>query len=774
MPELRGVTVHVTTSDGKALQEWSPQHFRRHNKVSCYIQSETNVSFRVSIQPKLPLIADDTPAAHAFETLNHGPDKLGFLDANLEDMDEGKDEDQCKWPSSLNNCDPPKYNLQVGLKLQGGKRSKTLSPVRIPIPGQRGRNPTESLHPPFHLLASLYLDGREKPERKLIIYLDPEDEEFNEPDGMVVFKTRWVEGKDGKLREHVWLFQDVGIEASFDKMLISAAHSSAGDMLAQDEDELIEAMNFSASLKEGEKTNVETSKAGQIVVKLERIQLGTKSTDHNFRAKHKEGELDDVDMAGAEKDITHTTGFGQTSLVKGSKNVRIVTYSPFKKGEGPFATFQFFYRSEEKLRTFNFEGFPREKAEKAHRAAGNAREMNVMLSKYTPLNIAHPQTSAKKVDPDKTFDEKVRKGIRPKGKDPEIDFGSEYRESTREDLADNEGDPFTPSISHKELVSIGQRRMKGSASRQDPSSAYNSNGPDTKDKAKSNLVMPFIKSKGPMANFLKKGLEGSDYRLAIGESDADDEAESDEGNGDSDLDEILDLSDNEQGGNIWDKDADEDDHGLPGQLTKVMLGKRTRHHSWSSEDDGDNVEVYSGLPAIIPAHQAPAHTSNSPDTDPGTDLLLDQSPPLTPQVNSFQKATTGILSLSNSQGAKPESASDTLQQRSEGSFDKENAPPLLPPAPRTTPRSASASPPPLSLDWTPVPEGAASAVSGTDSSMVAVPGVFNVPQSAPRRRNGKNKRHKSGRSLRQPLLPEDTEPSTGTKEPAVYDGSGME
>ena len=63
MPHLRGITVYVTDSQGKNLQEWGIQYLRQHtetNRVSAYIQSTTDVSFQVSLQPEIPFPPPDT------------------------------------------------------------------------------------------------------------------------------------------------------------------------------------------------------------------------------------------------------------------------------------------------------------------------------------------------------------------------------------------------------------------------------------------------------------------------------------------------------------------------------------------------------------------------------------------------------------------------------------------------------------------------------------------------------------------------------------------
>ncbi len=122
--------------------------------------------------------------------------------------------------------------LTASLETSTGRRrgGRPSDNTRSKRPGHQRRRrgnsepittPSKSPPPPFHLLATLYLDGRENAERKVIVYLDPEDEEFFWPDGRVFFKSRWVETQTGGLVERGWVFKDVGIETAFEKMLIS-------------------------------------------------------------------------------------------------------------------------------------------------------------------------------------------------------------------------------------------------------------------------------------------------------------------------------------------------------------------------------------------------------------------------------------------------------------------------------------------------------------------------------------------------------------------------
>jgi hypothetical protein len=77
MPTLQNITVHVTV-DGSPLKEWGTRTLRN-KTVFCYIESETNKRFEVSIKPKIPYISKDGPAAHGFGTRHRGKERPGYF-----------------------------------------------------------------------------------------------------------------------------------------------------------------------------------------------------------------------------------------------------------------------------------------------------------------------------------------------------------------------------------------------------------------------------------------------------------------------------------------------------------------------------------------------------------------------------------------------------------------------------------------------------------------------------------------------------------------------
>ena len=139
MPRLRGLTAHVTDSRGKDLQEWGIQYLRRHtegNRVSAYVQSTTDVSFEVSLQPEIPFTRHFPPS----DTSGGDHDSPGNNPRRLKAGSEESSIDQDREKMSNNT-------LSSTVRSSG--------------------NPQSHSAPDFAFLAALYLDGRKTPERKI-------------------------------------------------------------------------------------------------------------------------------------------------------------------------------------------------------------------------------------------------------------------------------------------------------------------------------------------------------------------------------------------------------------------------------------------------------------------------------------------------------------------------------------------------------------------------------------------------------------------------------
>ena len=192
--------------------------------------------------------------------------------------------------------------------------------------------------PPYTFVAALYLDGRMQPERRVVIYTDPNDPNYSRPNGKVLLKHRIVQLKDGRIIEHGWAFKETAIELVFDKLNLKGHQDN------NDEAALVNALlsQLSAVDKDQGKNRV-----GQILVEIRRVKLGPSYIDPKYRTKFKEGQDDDVDTNELQGDITHRAGFVRKGAIPRHQveNPQIVEYHPWKSGEGVYASFLFFYRS---------------------------------------------------------------------------------------------------------------------------------------------------------------------------------------------------------------------------------------------------------------------------------------------------------------------------------------------------------------------------------------------------------------------------------------------
>lgn len=93
MPTLRGIEAHVTTLDGKPLEEWGVQSFRRSGFTSCYIVAQTQMAFRVSLKPQIPYVAPDVASSNAAR-------RRGYTEPGLFEMPDDWTED-CEGPLYL-------------------------------------------------------------------------------------------------------------------------------------------------------------------------------------------------------------------------------------------------------------------------------------------------------------------------------------------------------------------------------------------------------------------------------------------------------------------------------------------------------------------------------------------------------------------------------------------------------------------------------------------------------------------------------------------------
>lgn len=285
MPHLRGITVHVTDSQGTDLEEWGIHVLKKGSLASAYIQSTTNMSFMVSVQPNIPFVNTDA-------LCSDGPKKATNEDKNSHL--------QLQHASGSSSRQLPSRS-EGQIKNQEQQRMSRSSPLSQ-VPHQKTPPPPE-----FSLIAFLYLDGRPEPERKVLIFLDPANSDFAKPDGKVMFKHRWVQAKDGTVKEHAWFFKDRPVESVLTKLVIAGAQDQA-ETQDEREDDMINAMKSAGVKEETDYIREGATKVGQILVQIERVVIGKTRTDKNYRSRHQEGQDNDIDMDGVRPDITHAAG----------------------------------------------------------------------------------------------------------------------------------------------------------------------------------------------------------------------------------------------------------------------------------------------------------------------------------------------------------------------------------------------------------------------------------------------------------------------------------
>lgn len=364
MPVLRGLNVRVTDVEGHVFDEWGVQQLRKQNKISAYIKSKSEEAFRITIQPDIPFLGSEDFLARDVHD-NAGEGNSANPNARSKSLDYfSRPSSRYKHHlgTSCNRGPFQQSSPSSSSKYEQFKKRPydTKKEVLPPIKGQSSDR--HIVHPPFDLLASLYLDGRQTPERRVIVYLNPRHHDFPQPDGKIRFRARLAQGENGSLVEHAWVFKDVGIETVFDKMLISESRNRADGANQPHDDATATAMN-AAGLGAGSNIkNDEKGGIGQIVVIVQRIIVGVKWSEENYRPRHRYGQADDINMNDLSNDITHTAKYAKRIFSTDIQDVdeirhtytktiaagpiSMVDYRPYVIGEGSYAIFQFFYRSQ--------------------------------------------------------------------------------------------------------------------------------------------------------------------------------------------------------------------------------------------------------------------------------------------------------------------------------------------------------------------------------------------------------------------------------------------
>ena len=142
-----------------------------------------------------------------------------------------------------------------------------------------------SASPQYSLVAEVYFDGKDEPERRSVVYLDPHHPEAP-GDCRLWLRHRWTRTADGALREHKWIFKERGVENALGRLTLTAAATSEPD-----EEDMLSGALSSASLSQRNDTTESEARLGQIVVLLFRATISASYFDPKyFSAKSSIGD----------------------------------------------------------------------------------------------------------------------------------------------------------------------------------------------------------------------------------------------------------------------------------------------------------------------------------------------------------------------------------------------------------------------------------------------------------------------------------------------------
>ncbi|KAI9894567.1 MAG: hypothetical protein M1814_001921 [Vezdaea aestivalis] len=303
------------------LKEWGTHTDDGESTVLTYIQSDTDVSFHISIKPRVPWDNDlvSKNGLSQVQPSTHTPKKHSTKSRSLD-------------VSTSNSSS----HAEMSPVVKGQGFNQQQLPHRGE--GQPG------------LLISVYFDGIRLAERIAIMHLDEKHPDFEEN---MLLTCRQAFGPDGQLYEQKWMFKDGGIERALKRLLLSeSSHKKSSAATESDDDAVIRVLQ-SVHLKATSSKLKTPFTAGSIAIVFHSVSVGRGYHDATYRPKHELG--DGADRAGGNDDLEHHVGLSESANVM-DKEKLIVPY--VHMSELPWATFSFIYRPEKTLRQMGFENFP--------------------------------------------------------------------------------------------------------------------------------------------------------------------------------------------------------------------------------------------------------------------------------------------------------------------------------------------------------------------------------------------------------------------------------
>lgn len=248
----------------------------------------------------------------------------------------------------------------------------------------------------WHLNALLRLDGRKGDESIAMIYLDREELASNS-DGEIKVLNRTVRAPNGKLRKCGWIFKDIGIESlDFHSLNIS----EMAEHVTTEEHNLVAALNELGN--NAFEDAGEQSKFGQIEIILQRVTVLEPISQSGFEPDMVESEEDTEMVLGSSEKISHRAANDSGRPCANGPH-EVTYYYPVEEDELPFAVFKFYYRSEDVLRRFNFEGFAAKRKSSASDAHQSSRQGALGRAAQNPLGIMHQELGQRPVESGRAF-----------------------------------------------------------------------------------------------------------------------------------------------------------------------------------------------------------------------------------------------------------------------------------------------------------------------------------------------------------------------------------
>ena len=417
MPSRHGVSVSVTNTSLEPLAEHGSQIIGRHSKlVSTHIEAINGLQFYVRVSPEYPFPISHTDASRKislpslpsqpFKTHEYGLRQPRAFDerspVEQEDFphasEGGNDNHEFMYAAQSPNSykgtpagplSTTRSKMGSGCPFRAQLHSTSHSPAQSsqdqslqdpthvleasPASGfSRPPPPLRQNYSPFDLTASVYIDGRAKPECRQVIYLDPAHPKYN-PEGFV-FRGRWItppSSTGGNSTSVVsgppptpavgirnWVFTDVGIEVMMSRMEL-APKSDDAEVPTSEVDRVLDEITSAMveNLVDPSSPTADSSKPGQITVKIRRIVCGAPRDDQPFKPYHYAGDDEVADARTIGKDCTHTTSLKDRSSDGGvgadgdggTMKLNTVPWVSYKKGEEFYVKFTFLYMSRAKL-----------------------------------------------------------------------------------------------------------------------------------------------------------------------------------------------------------------------------------------------------------------------------------------------------------------------------------------------------------------------------------------------------------------------------------------